>query len=49
MYFDIKAIGNRITRDKSVIRFLQSTALMASGVFTIFTPQKPNEVCDRVK
>ena len=42
-------LGNRSTRDKSLIRLLQSSTIMASGISTTILPQNPNELCDRLK
>ena len=49
MSFDEKASGNKSTRDKSLIRLLKSPAIMASGVSTIFLPEKPVELGDKSK
>ena len=48
--FDLKAPGNKSTRDRTLIKLLKSTAIMASGVSkTIFLSPDPDELCDRVK
>ena len=48
--FDTKALGNKSTRDKTLIKLLKSPAIMASGVpKTIFLSSDPNELCDRLK
>ena len=48
MHFDQKALGNKSTRDKTLIKLLKSPARMASGVpKTIFLSSDPNELCDR--
>ena len=52
MYFDTKALGNKSTRDRSLIKLLKSPGLMvsASGVSkTIFLSSDANELCDRLK
>ena len=50
--FDLKAIGKKSTRDRTLIKILKSPGLMisASGVSkTIILSSDPNELCDRVK
>ena len=52
MHFDPKASGNKSTRDRKLIKLLNSPGLMvsASGVSkTIFLSSDPNELCDRLK
>ena len=50
MHFDTKALGNKSTRDRTLIKLLKSPAIMASGVSkTIFSSFDPNELCDRLK
>ena len=50
MHFDTKAVGNKSTRDRTLIKLLKSPAFMASGVSkTIFLSSDPNELCDRLK
>ena len=52
MHFDPKASGNKSTRDRKLIKLLNSTGLMvsASGLSkTIFLSSDPNELCDRLK
>ena len=50
MNFNIKEKGNKSNRDKSIIRLLESPAIMASGVSkTIFLSSDANELCDRLK
>ena len=50
IYFVQKALGNKSTRDKSLITLLQSPAIIvsASGVLssTRLLSSNPNEVCD---
>ena len=52
MPFDVRAQGNKSTRDRKLIKLLESPGLMvsASGVSeTIFLSSNPNELCDRLK
>ena len=52
MHFDLNAPGNKSTRDRKLIKLLNSPGLMvsASGVSkTIFLSENPNELCDRLK
>ena len=52
MHFDPKASGNKSTRDRKLIKLLNSPGLMlsASGTSkTIFLSSDPNELCDRLK
>ena len=52
MHFDVKKIGNKSTRDRTLIKLLKSPGLMvsASGVSkTIFLSSDPNELCDRLR
>ena len=52
MHFDQKALGKKYTRDKTLIKLLESPGLIvsASGVSkTIFLSSNPNELCDRLK
>ena len=52
MHFDPKASGNKSTRDRKLIKLLNSPGLMvsASGLSkTIFLSSDPNELCDRLK
>ena len=52
MHFDQKALGKKSTRDKTLIKLLESPGLIvsASGVSkTIFLSSNPNELCDRLK
>ena len=48
--FDTKALGNKSTRDRTLMKLLKSAGLMvsASGVLkTIFLSSDPDELCDR--
>ena len=52
MHFDERRVGNKSTRDRTLIKLLNSPGLMvsASGVSkTIFLSSDPNEFCDRLK
>ena len=50
MHFDVRAQGNKSTRDRKLIKLLKSPAIMASGVSkTIFLSFDPDELCDRLK
>ena len=52
MHFDVKKIGNKSTRDRTLKKLLKSPGLMvsASGVSkTIFLSSDPDELCDRLK
>ena len=50
--FDLKAVGKKFKRDRTLIKLLKSPGLMvsASGASkTIFNSSDPNELCDRLK
>ena len=50
MHFDERRVGIKSTRDRTLIKLLNSPAIMASGVSkTIFLSSDPNELCDRLK
>ena len=52
MHFDERRVGNKSTRDRTLIELLNSAGLMvsASGVSkTIFLSSDPDELCDRLK
>ena len=50
MHFDLRAQGNKSTRDRTLTKLLKSPAITASGVSkTIFLSSDPNELCDRLK
>ena len=60
MFFDEKALGNKSTRERSLIRLLESPGIMvsASGVSsshkksfpkTRFLSYDPNDLCDNLK
>ena len=47
--FDEKALRNKNNRDKTLNKLLESTAVMASGISTIFFRENPNELCGDLK
>ena len=49
MHFDERHVGNKYTRDKTLIKILNSPTIMASGVTTIFLSENPDELCNRMK
>ena len=52
MNFDLKAVGKKSTRDRSLIKLLESPGLVvsASGVSkTLFLSSDLDELCDRLK
>ena len=52
MHFDEKHVGNKSTRDRTLINLVKSPGLMvsASGVSkTIFSSSDPDELCNRLK
>ena len=50
MHFDERRVGNKSTRDRTLINLLKSPAIMASGVSkTILLSSDPDELCDRLK
>ena len=50
MDFDKSRVGNKSTRDRTLISLLNSPAIMASGVSnTIFLSSDANELCDRLR
>ena len=50
MHFDMKAQGNKSTRDRTLKKLLKSPAIMAWGVSnTIILSSGPNELCDRLR
>ena len=52
MHFDLKAVGKKSTRDRTLIKILKSPGLIvsASGVLnTIILSSDPDELCDRLK
>ena len=50
MHFDLKAQGNKSTRDRTLIKLLKSPAITASGVSNIiFLSSDADELCNRLK
>ena len=49
MNYDTKSIGRPSTRHTSIIKILESPAIMASGIKTIFLSENADELCDRLK
>ena len=50
MNFDLKAQGNKSTRDRTLIKLLKSPAITASGVSnTIFLSSDGDELCNRLR
>ena len=52
MNFDARAQGNKPTRDRKLIKLLESPGLMVSASSVskiIFLSSDPNELCDRLK
>ena len=50
MHFDERRVGNKSTRDKTLMNLLNLPAIMASGVSKIIFPSSdPDEFCDRLK
>ena len=50
MHFDERRVGKKSTRDKTLIKLLNSPAIMASGISkTIILSSDPNELCDRLR
>ena len=49
MNYDIKRIGQKSNRDKSLGKLLKSPAIKASGISTIILPEKSDKGCDSLK
>ena len=49
MHFDLKAQGNKSTRDRTLTKLPKSPAITASGISTIFISSDPDELCNRLK
>ena len=50
MNYDVKSIGRPKPRHSSILKILNSPAIMASGISkTIILSSDPNELCDRLK
>ena len=48
MNFDLKAQGNKSTRDRTLIKLPKSPAIIASGATRIFLSENPGELCNRL-
>ena len=48
MHFEVRVIGNKSTRDRTLIKLVKSPAIMVSGISTIFLPSNPDELCNRL-
>ena len=42
MYFDVRATGNRSTRDRTLIKLFKSPAILVSGISAILLLYDPN-------
>ena len=49
MNFDKKVLGNKSTRDRTLIKLLNSHAIMAWGITTLFLSENADELCDRLR
>ena len=49
MNFDMKAPGNKSTRDRTLIKLPKSAAIMASGISIVFLSSDLDELCNRIK
>ena len=49
MCFDEITLGNRSTRDKSLVILRQSPDIMVHAISKIFLPKNTYEACDRIK
>ena len=50
MNYDTKSTGRPSTRHTSIIKILESPAILASGISkTIILSSDPNELCDRLR
>ena len=52
MYFDVRDLGNKSTRDKSISKMLNAPAIMAGSLKETNTRRlscDPKKVCDRLK
>ena len=45
MNFDLKAVGKKSSRDRTLTKLLESPAIMASGVTTKFLSSDPDKLC----
>ena len=48
MKFNIKQKGLKSPRDESVMRLIESPAILASGFSTVFLLENPDDICDKV-
>ena len=49
MHFDVRCQGNKSIRDRTLIKLLESPAIMASGISTTFLPSDPDDLCNGLK
>ena len=49
MHFDVKAPCNKSDKDRSFLRLLEFSAVMASRIATSFLSSDPKEICDGIK
>ena len=49
MNYDTKSVCRPSVRHNSIVKILDSPAIMASGVTTIFLSENPDELCDRLR
>ena len=49
MNFEMKAQGNKSTRDRTLIKILKTPAIMASGISTVYLSSDPDEFCNSLK
>ena len=49
MNYDVKAPGNKSTRERTLIKLLNSPAVMSFGISTMFLSENPNELCQRIE
>ena len=48
MYFNEKTLGNKSTRDKSLMTLPKSPPIILFGILTVFLPESLDELCDRL-
>ena len=49
MNYDTRSVGRPSVGHNSIVKILDSPAIMASGVTTIFLSENPDELCDRLR
>ena len=49
MNFNVKGLGRKSIRDRTLINLLKSPTIMASGVSTKISSFDPDELCQRIK